>query len=125
MKTSGLLSWLLQMPEWVVTRHISLLFVSIRLAVMALSPQAAEQILTSAEADLANKPVSEQTADEQTVLAQIRILRRAWASDQLLVAQLLKGSPHDDLWRMLVEVVHYDNIWEHELGEPPPGWPVV
>lgn len=114
---SRLLSWLLQLPESVVQRHISLLSVYIRLAVMALSPQEAERILARAEADLASKPVSEQTSDEQAVLAQIRILRRAWGIDQLLVAQLLKGSPHNDLWQMLVEVVHYDNIWGHDLEE--------
>src|SRR5207245_632230 len=45
---SRLLSWLLQLPESVVQRHISLLSVYIRLAVMALSSQEAERILARA-----------------------------------------------------------------------------
>ena len=114
---SRLLSWLLQLPESVVQRHISLLSVYIRLAVMALSSQEAERILARAEADLAGQPAAEQTSDEQAVLAQIRVLRWAWASDQLLAVQLLKGSPNDDLWQMLVEVVQYDNVWGQDLEE--------
>jgi LuxR family transcriptional regulator, maltose regulon positive regulatory protein len=114
---SRLLRWLLQMPESVVQRHSSLLSVYIRLVVMALSPQEAERILARAEADLASRPANAQTSDEQAVLAQIQTLRSAWAADETPMTHLLRGSPNDDLWQMLADVGHYDNIWRRSLTE--------
>src|SRR5260221_9357521 len=84
---------------------------------MALSPQEAERILARAEADLVRRPAAEQTSDEQAVLTQIQALRRAWAADQSPMTHLLKGSPNDDLWQMLADVGHYDNIWRRSLND--------
>jgi LuxR family maltose regulon positive regulatory protein len=104
---SRLLRWLRQLPETVVQRHRTLLRVYVRVAAMDLSRIEVKQILTRVETNITRKPIAEQTADEQSVLAEIQRIRQIWMEGETGLAPLSRTGEHDDVWQMLDGIVTY------------------
>ena len=114
---SRLLRWLLQLPETVVQRHKTLLFVYARLAGLALSQTVAEQFLTRTEANIASKPKMEQTRDEQEVLTEIQRIRHLWATGDSVMSQLPAGGEHDETWQMLDGILRFRHSFGQDLDK--------
>ena len=98
---SRLLRWLQQLPEAVVQHHKTLLFVYVSLAMSALPRIEVGQFLARIETNINKKTVRAQTKDEREVVAEIRQIRRAWASESSAHAPILFGRGHDVIWHML------------------------
>ena len=94
---SRLLRWLQQLPESVVQRHKTLLFVYLRLAHLALSPAEVRRFLQRIERNLEGKPDEEMTEDEQEVLHEIRNIQRRNAANDAAVLPINAGDPRWDL----------------------------
>ena len=99
---SRLLRWLQQLPESVVQRHKTLLFVYLRLAHLALSPAEVRSFLQRIELNLAGMPDAEMTADEQDVLAEIRTIQQRRVTED---TALLPIGAADPRWHLL------DALW--------------
>ncbi len=99
---SRLLRWLQQLPETVVQRHKTLLFVYLRLAHLALHSSEVERFLERVEFNLISKPNAEMTQDEQEVLAEIRDIQQRILSGDKAISPT--GVP-DPRWRLL------DALW--------------
>jgi len=104
---SRLMRWLRQLPETVVQRHKTLLRVYVRVAAMDLSRIEVKQILTRVETNLTHKPITEQTTDEQSVLAEIQRIRQIWLEEDEPLTLLSRTGEHDDVWQMLDGIVTY------------------
>lgn len=104
---SRLLRWLRQLPETVVQRHRTLLRVYVRVAALDLSRMEVKQILARVETNILRRPDGERTAEERSVLAEIRRIRRLWMAGDTEPAPLPGGGSHDDVWQMLDAIVTY------------------
>jgi LuxR family maltose regulon positive regulatory protein len=111
---SRLLRWLRQLPEAVVQRHKTLLSVYVRLARVGLQQSEVEQFLARAEASIKSKPTSEQTVDEQDVLAEIQRIRHVWSTGETVMQPRFSAGEHEDVWQMLNGVMQYSQF-EQEL----------
>ncbi len=99
---SRLLRWMQQLPETVVQRHKTLLFVYLRLAHLALHPGEVERFLQRIEFNLFSKPDVEMTQDEQDVLAEIQNIQRRIKSGDKAITPTDVSDPR---WRLL------DALW--------------
>ena len=104
---SRVLRWLLQLPETVVQQHKTLLRVYVRVAAMDLSRVEVKQILARVETNIARKSKIEQTADEQSVLAEIQRIRQIWIEGDEALLHSSRAGEHDDVWQMLDGIVTY------------------
>ncbi len=112
---SRLLRWLRQLPETVVQKHKTLLRVYVRVAALDLSRIEVKQILGRVEASITRKPVTEQTADEQSVLAEIQRIRQIWLEGNERPVSLSRPGVHDDVWQMLDGIVTYARYIRRDL----------
>ncbi len=104
---SRLMRWLQQLPETVVQQHRTLLRVYVRVAALDLSRFEVKQFLTHVESNITRKPATEQSADEQSVLAEILRIRYLWQTSEAGLSPLSGEGEHDDVWRMLDGIVAY------------------
>lgn len=99
---SRLLRWLQQLPETVVQRHKTLLFVYLRLAHLALPAREVDRFLESVETNLGRKLPASLTPDEREVLAEVRQIQRRIVAGDTAVSQIGASDPRwqllDDLW---------------------------
>lgn len=98
---SRLLRWLQELPESIVQKHKTLLFVYLRLAINAMSTSAISAYLSRIETNLSNKPVSNLTHDENAVLDEIQKIRRTWSKGIAYIPPLQDGSPNESKWDLL------------------------
>ncbi len=103
---SRLLRWLQQLPEAVVQHHKTLLFVYMSLAMAALPRTEVGQFLARIETNINKKTARAQTHDEREVVAEIRQIRRAWATEKSGHAPMLFGRGHDDVWHLMQHMAH-------------------
>ncbi len=97
---SRLLRWVQQLPETVVQGHLTLLFVYLRLANLALPPDEVTRFLQRIEINLAAKSPAELTPYERDVLDQVREIRRRLGSGHVLLP-FSTGKIPDPRWRLL------------------------
>ncbi|MBE2202482.1 MAG: hypothetical protein IAE79_27975, partial [Anaerolinea sp.] len=107
---SRLLRWLQQLPETVVQRHKTLLFVYVRLAHLALSASEVERFLQRVEANLGGKPNADMTPDEREVLTEVRHIRQRIVAGDTAVSQI---NVSDSRWQLL------DALWIIEASYRP------
>lgn len=98
---SRLLRWLQELPESVVQKHKTLLFVYLRLAALALARKQTESFILRIETNLDRKPLTQQTPDEQEVLSEIRQIRGAWARGEKLTLPPTAENEADPRWELL------------------------
>ncbi len=98
---SRLLRWLQELPESIVQKHKTLLFVYLRLAINAMSTSAISAYLSRIENDLSNKSSSNLTLDEIAVLDEILKIRRTWSKGIAYIPPLQDGSPNETKWDLL------------------------
>ncbi len=104
---SRLMRWLQQLPETVVQQHRTLLRVYVRVAALDLSRYTVKQFLTRVESNITCKPTAEQTADEQSVLAEIQRIRALLETSETGLSPLSGEGERDAVWRMLDGIVAY------------------
>lgn len=97
---SRLLRWIQQLPETVVQRHTTLLFVYLRLATLALSKDEVERFLQRLEINLTTKPKAKMTQNERDVLNEVRHIRHRIMTGTA-VSQLPVGRALDARWQLL------------------------
>lgn len=101
---SRLLRWLQELPASVVQKHKTLLFIYLRLAHVALPKQKIELFIDHVEINLANKPIHQQTRDEQDVLVEIQRIRRVWQMGDLLILPTRYSNENDAKWELLTGI---------------------
>lgn len=104
---SRLLRWLRQLPETVVQQRRTLLRVYARVAALDLSRREVKEFLARVETNITRQPAAQQSAEEQSVLAEIRRIRELWISGEARLAPLSQDGEHDDVWQMLDGIVTY------------------
>jgi LuxR family transcriptional regulator, maltose regulon positive regulatory protein len=112
---SRLLRWLMNLPESVVQKHKTLLFIYLRLADIALPRQQIERFIASIEDNLSNKASHLQTQDERDVLAEIHRIRREWEHGESISVSLPAGRQLDVRW----EVLNGLNLLKHAYDMEP------
>jgi LuxR family maltose regulon positive regulatory protein len=110
---SRLLRWLKQLPVTVVQQHQTLLSVYIRLANAALSPLELAQFLERVEQNLMAKPSTDQTPNEQEVLAEINRIRRLQAAGEPLSLGSEASEADDEEWPMMDLLVQSQTFGRH------------
>ena len=98
---SRLLRWVQRLPETVVQRHPTLLFVYLRLANLALPRDEVTRFLKSLEHNLTAKPPSELTPSEQDVLDEVRQIRLRWIDKGAAISPNVAGKIPDPRWELL------------------------
>lgn len=98
---SRLLRWLEQLPESIVQKHKTLLFVYLRLADIALPRQKIERFIAHVEANVSNTPASQQTQDECEVLREIQRVRQMWQQGDSFVPPSSNDGDSDSRWEVL------------------------
>ncbi|MCB8982602.1 MAG: hypothetical protein H6659_02125 [Ardenticatenaceae bacterium] len=96
---SRLLRWIQQLPEAVVQRHKTLLFVYLRLAKLALHPAEVERFLQRLETNLIGKRDEDMTQDELEVLSEVRTIRQHRKANDRSTSPLPPET--DDRWQLL------------------------
>ena len=107
---SRLMHWLQQLPERVVQQHKTLLRVYVRVAALDLSRPEVKLFLTRVETNITIKPTAEQSAEEQSVLAEIERIRQLWLTGETGLPPSSGGDEHADVWRMLDGIVTYARV---------------
>jgi LuxR family maltose regulon positive regulatory protein len=97
---SRLLRWVQRLPETVVQRHTTLLFVYLRLANLALPKDEVTRFLQRIELNLAAKSQAQMTQNERDVLDEVRQIRRRLMKGTA-VPQLSAGNIPDPRWQLL------------------------
>jgi len=120
---SRLLRCLQELPESVVQKHKTLLFVYLRLVDVALPKQKIAHFITRIEANLSNKPAFQQTQDEREVLVEIQQIRRTWEQSDQFTPPARDGNENDARWELLnslhlLNQVHDPNpdAWEIQVS---------
>lgn len=98
---SRLLRWLQELPTGVVQKHKTLLFVYLRLALVALPKQKVEGFVSYIETNLSSKPITQQTRDEHDVLVEIQQIRHAWEKGDQFMPPAWDRSENDAKWELL------------------------
>lgn len=104
---SRVFRWLRQLPAGVVQQHSTLLRVYARMAALALSRDEVKNLLADAETNITGKPTADQTAEEQSVLAEVRRIRRFWITGEPEFPILPGDRERHDVWRLLDGMVTY------------------
>ncbi|MBK8986667.1 MAG: hypothetical protein IPM39_11395 [Chloroflexi bacterium] len=97
---SRLLRWIQRLPETVIQRHKTLLFVYLRLAMLALPKAETMRFLQHIEDDLSARPQKEMTQNEREVLEEVRHFRQRSITGTA-VPQLSAGKAPDVRWQLL------------------------
>lgn len=98
---SRLLDWVQRLPEAVVERHPTLLFVYLRLANLALPRDEVKRFLQRIECNLTARSQSELTPSEQDVLGEVRRIRGLLSTVGQPIARLSPGKVPDPRWELL------------------------
>ena len=98
---SRLLRWLQELPENVVQKHKTLLFVYLRLADVALPRQKIEGFVARIEANLSQLPAAQRSQDEHDVLVEIQHIRQIWEQGNLFTPPARGDGEHDARWEVL------------------------
>lgn len=98
---SRLLRWVQRLPETVVQRHPTLLFVYLRLANLALPRDEVTRFLKSIEHNLTARSPAELTPSEQDVLDEVRQIRRRLINKETAVSPIAVGKIPDPRWELL------------------------
>lgn len=114
---SHLMSWLRQLPGNVFQQHKTLLRVYVRVAALALSRTEMNRFLTRIETNIACRAAIEQSAEEQSVLAEIMRIRSLWSKSDTGVSLLSPSGEHDDVWEMLDGIIELARFLRHEYGQ--------
>ncbi|MCW5864602.1 MAG: AAA family ATPase [Anaerolineae bacterium] len=111
---SRLLRWVQRLPETVVQRHKTLLFVYLRLANLALPRDEVTRFLHCIEQNLTTKSPAALTADEREVLDEVRqITHRLVAQDVILPASHLP----DQRWQLLDALLITETFYKPKTDE--------
>jgi len=113
---SRLLRWLQELPTGVVQKHKKLLFVYLRLALVALPKQKVERFISHIETNLSSRPVSQQTQDEQDVLVEIQQIREAWEKGDQFTLPAQVGSENDAKWELLNGMQLLSQAYDPHVG---------
>lgn len=116
---SRLLRWLQELPEEVVQKHKTLLFVYLRLAEVALPKQHISRFIAQIEENLSKRPVSHQAQDEREMLEEIRRIRHAWKVGDLSPTPARIGDGSSAKWEVLngLQLLKQENIANQDLWE--------
>ncbi|HEY9077079.1 MAG TPA: LuxR C-terminal-related transcriptional regulator [Anaerolineaceae bacterium] len=95
---SRLLRWLETLPESVVQKHKTLLFVYLSLACSALSRNRIEQFISNIEANLIHVPYSSLSPAEVDVLEEIRQFWRVWKRGKEMLPSPVTITQAEDRW---------------------------
>jgi len=98
---SRLLRWLQELPEDVVQKHKTLLFVYLRLAEVALPRQSIQRFVEHIEANLSRKMPFQQTQDERDVLVEIQHIRQIWEQGNAFTPPARVDGGNDARWELL------------------------
>ena len=98
---SRLLRWLQALPEDVVQKHKTLLFVYLRLADQALPPQRTERFIARIEANLSKRPAAQQTQEAREVLAVIQRIQGIWEQGGSFTPPALGEGENEARWEVL------------------------
>ncbi|MEI7848056.1 MAG: LuxR C-terminal-related transcriptional regulator [Chloroflexota bacterium] len=98
---SRLLRWLQELPENVVQKHKTLLFVYLRLAEVALPGQKIERFIGHIETNLARIADHQPTQAEQEVLLEIQSLRQNWQQGAALPLAARDAGENSAKWELL------------------------
>lgn len=113
---SRLLRWVQRLPETVVQRHKTLLFVYLRLANLALSRDEVTRFLQRIEGNLAAKSPAEMSQDEQDVLDEVRLIRQRLVKGTA-VSQLSAGKIPDPRWQLLDALLITETFYQPKTEE--------
>jgi len=98
---SRLLSWVQRLPETVVQRHPTLLFVYLRLANLALPREEVTRFLQRIEQNLTVRSPGDLTQSERVVLGEVRRIKGVLLNKGRAVARLSPGNVPDPRWELL------------------------
>ncbi|HEY3343377.1 MAG TPA: LuxR C-terminal-related transcriptional regulator [Anaerolineaceae bacterium] len=98
---SRLLRWLQELPEEIVQRHKTLLFVYLRLADVALPQQKIERFIERLDSNISRKPFGQQSVDEREVLVEIGRIRRTWEQGDSFTPPTRGDRENDARWELL------------------------
>ncbi|MCB9113189.1 MAG: hypothetical protein H6634_18240 [Anaerolineales bacterium] len=101
---SRLLRWLQDLPEIVVQKHKTLLFVYIRLANNALPQKKIEKFITYIERNITSKPEILQTPDELDVLTEIQQIRHTWAQGHTYIPPTHTDDEFEYRWSLFTRL---------------------
>lgn len=110
---SRLLHWVQQLPEAVVQGHLTLLFVYLRLANLALPPDEVTRFLQRIETNLAAKSAADLTLYEGDVLDQVREIRRRLGNGYAILP-FSTGKIPDPRWRLLDALLITEASYQHK-----------
>lgn len=113
---SRLLRWVQQLPETVVQGHLTLLFVYLRLANLALPPDEVTRFLQRIEINLAAKAPAKLTRYERDVLDQVRAIRRRLGNGYAILP-FSTGKIPDPRWRLLDALLITEASYQHKTSE--------
>jgi LuxR family transcriptional regulator, maltose regulon positive regulatory protein len=114
---SQLLRWLNQLPEGVMQRHKTLLFVYLRLAEVGISQPTVEQFLLRVESNIIRKPEDQRTSEEQDILTEISQIRHAWQTNDPVGGALPGNAENNDEWQLLNGLVQFRRYWRNNLHD--------
>ncbi|HEX9076134.1 MAG TPA: hypothetical protein VF932_10165, partial [Anaerolineae bacterium] len=112
-----LLRWLQQVPDTVMQQHKTLLRVYVRVASLTLSRTEMNRFLTRVETNITRKPPTGQSADEQSVLAEIQRIRSLWMTNDAGLSLLAPDGEHGEVWQMLDGIVQLSRLLRHEYAK--------
>jgi len=113
---SRLLRWVQQLPDTVVQRHRTLLFVYLRLANLALPRDDVNRFLQRIEQNLAAKSATELTENERDVLDEVRQIRQRLMKGAGF-SQLSRGKIPDPRWELLDELLITETFHQPKTDE--------
>ena len=122
---SRLLRWLENLPESVVQKHKTLLFVYLSLASSALSRNKIERFITNIETNLNHYPAAQLSIAEREVLEEIQLLRQAWEQGKTHISIHMNGSQDDDRWALYRDFQNLYFAYSSYSSEMAQGLPIL
>ncbi len=113
---SRLLRWVQRLPETVVQRHKTLLFVYLRLANLALPRDEVTRFLQCIEDNLTAKSPAALTPDERDVLDEVQQITRRLVKDRL-IAPLTPSRLPDPRWQLLDALLITETFYKPKTDE--------
>lgn len=113
---SRLLRWVQRLPETVVQRHKTLLFVYLRLANLALPRDEVTRFLHCIEDNLTAKSPAALTPDERDVLDEVQQITRRLVKDRL-IAPLTPSRLPDPRWQLLDALLITETFYKPKTDE--------
>ncbi len=110
---SRLLRWVQQLPDTVVQGHLTLLFVYLRLANLALPKDEVARFLQRIEQNLSAKSPADLTPNERDVLNEVREIKTRLKKDARTV-QLSAGKIPDPRWQLLDALLITETFHQHK-----------